>query len=80
MNKEQIYFRYIFIILVCGIHNKQLVGDIKAHLENYDEKVSKKCLKEMWKAALGKEAFLTRVLVKHWATRGMLKYASKAGS
>lgn len=60
---------------VYNLDNQNVTGDISELLVDYDKKESIKCLKAMWKGALSKEPFLTRVLVRKWATKGMTDYS-----
>ena len=61
---------------VYNLDNSKITGDIAKVLTDYCKGKSKSCLKKMWKGALLKESFLTRVLVKSWATKGMINYAA----
>ena len=59
---------------VYNLDNQDTEGNISDLLIDYDKSKSKKCLKAMWKGAMAKESFLNRVLVKKWATKGMINY------
>ena len=60
---------------VYNLDNKKAIGDISTLLVDFKKGKSQKCLKKMWKGALLKESFLNRVLVKSWATKGMINYS-----